>query len=189
MSKAIKNVCDVKPEKVEEFNDMNYSTQYQTNPKDPEEITFDDMGNIQYNYNTELTLLTGNAAPMEKNKSEENISFQFGNNQNQVERNLLSRKRNRTGTEKAPKQKKDENENEMSKRPENLSMISGKKNIKNDQQMKNDGQKERNEPGQNQKFISRRKPHIRIRLIFHKKKLKKKRNEKMYLNVLENKNT
>ena len=83
MSKAIKNVCDVKPEKVEEFNDMNYSTQYQTNPKDPEEITFDDMGNIQYNYNTELTLLTGNAAPMENNQPEENISFHLGNNPNQ----------------------------------------------------------------------------------------------------------
>ena len=106
MSEVIKNVGEIKPEKVEEFNDLNYSTQYQTNPKDPEDITFDDTGNIQYNYNIELTLLTGNAAPMEKNKSEENISFHFGNNPNQVERNLLSRKRSRTGTDKAPKQKK-----------------------------------------------------------------------------------
>ena len=188
MSKVIKNVFEVKPEKVEEFNDMNYTTQYQTNLKDPEDVTLD-FGNIQYNYNTELTLLTVSAAPMEKNKSEENISFHFGNNPNQVERNLLSRKRRRTGTDKAPKQKKDANENEMSKRPENLSIISRKKNIKNAPKMKNDGQNERNEPSLYQKFISGRKPHRRIRLIFHKKKLKKKKNEKLYLNVLENNNT
>ena len=67
MSEVIKNVGEVKPEKVEEFNDMNYSTQYQTNLKDPEDVTLD-LGNIQYNYNTELTLLTVSAAPMEKKK-------------------------------------------------------------------------------------------------------------------------
>ena len=188
MSKVIKNVFEVKPEKVEEFNDMNYYTQYQTNLKDPEDVTLD-LGNIQNNYNTELTLLTVSAAPMEKSKSEENISFHFGNNPNQVERNLLSRKRSRTGTEKAPKQKKDANENEMSKHPENLSMISRKKNIKNDPLTKNDGPNEKNEFDQNRKCPPRRKPHIKIRLIFDKKKLKKKKNEKLYLNVLENNNT
>ena len=191
MSKIIKNVLDVEPEKVEEFIDLDYPTQYQTNSKDPEELAFENMGDVQCNdnYNPELNLLTVNAAaPMENNQTEENISFHLGNSPNEVERNLLSRKRNRTGTKKAPKQKKDANEKEMPKHPESLSIISGNKNIKNDPQMKNDGKNERNEPGQNQKIFSKRKPYKRIRLIFHKKKMKKKKNEKMYLNGLE-KNT
>ena len=190
MSKIIKNVLDVEPEKVEEFIDLDYPTQYQTNSKDPEEFAFEYVGDVQdNNYNPELNLLTVNAAaPIENNQPEENILLHLGNSPNEVERNLLSRKRNRTGTKKAPKQKKDVNENEMSKPPESLSIISGKKNIKNDPQTKNDGKNERNEPGQNQKFFSKRKPYKRIRLIFHKKKMKKKKNEKMYLNGLE-KNT
>ena len=139
-----------------EFNDLTDFNQELMNSKDPEEN--ENLGvaaNTQANYkfgNDELNRDTG--------KDEVNIPFSLIKEPKRVNDSLCGKKRNRD--EKSPS-----NETEKTTHP--------KIDIKNAPTIKKDQPNEKTEIDLVQKCVPRRKPHIKKRLVYHKKNLPKKR--------------
>ena len=139
-----------------EFDSISDFNQDEMNLKAPEENTnFDNIAGVQTNYkfgNDELNRDTG--------KDEENIPFPLIKEPKRVNDGLCGKKRNRD--EKSPS-----NETEKTTHP--------KINIKNAPTIKKDQPNEKTEIDLVQKCVPRRKPHIKKRLVYHKKNFPKKR--------------
>ena len=161
---------DVKDAKKEaDFNYSDYSIKNQTDVKE-DDIDFNILENIHSNDNPEGNILTGNTE-IKSNKSEEKINVPFAYSLNG---NFLKKKRNRV--EETPKQIIGSNENEKELHPGKSMSIFLKNKMKNDSQMPNVEKNEKNE-FQTSIWFSKPKPHIKRRLIFDLKKMKKKRSK------------
>ena len=160
---------DSNAKKEADFNYSDYSIQNHINVKE-DEIDFGIVENIQSNDNIRDNILTGNAE-IESNQSEEKITFPFAYSLNGT---FLKKKRNRA--EETPKQITGSNANEKKLYPGESMSIFSKNKMKNDSQMPNVEKNEKNE-FQTPICFSRPKPHIKRRLIFDLKKMKKKRSK------------
>ena len=163
---------------MEDFNDI--ETRDQTNLKEPEDdldfINFEIIGKIESISNRDNNDdLFENKTPMNNQiKFEGNNPISFINRTNLINDNLLNKKRNRD--ENNPKNKKEINLKKKWNLNETSIALFPNDDIKNDKNKL----KLNNNVDQNQKNFSRRKPYIKRRLIFNKKKWKKKKNEKQY---------
>lgn len=169
MTQNDQNTDVVDAKKEADFNHIDYSIQNQINVKE-DDIDFVNLENVQSNDNPKDKILTGNAE-IESNKSEEKINVPFAYSLNG---NFLKKKRNRA--EETPKQIIGSNQNEKELHPGKSMSIFLKNKMKNDSQMPNVEKKEKNE-FQTPIFFSKRKPHIKNRLIFDLKIMKKKRSK------------